>query len=404
MTTKLSSFRWPRGVRSSLAGLVLATAGCQTPESRKPTPRESWDRQRAALKHELSQTELQSGRAREAVRLAGEAVALSPENPAHAELLARAYVAKGDFATARQAIEVALRVHPDAVELTYLLGATYEHEQKWPEAIAAYQAAARQKPETLEYLVALAEAQAQSGDADAALQTLAAQEPRFGADAAYHATFAELAQQAGRLEDACTAYEKALRLGAAGPQLREALALCQARLGRFDRAVQNLDLVIRGGGKLSLATAATYAGALLSLGRSQKAVDWLTRDALPRLGNDSDKLWLLLARAQSETGATAAALDAAQRATQVAPESDEAFTVLAGLLLAAGRDADARAAVERALRLNPEQPDAWLVLGRCEERRRDRAAAQAAYERALELEPANRTAAALLAQLAGPRN
>src|SRR5262245_47492421 len=123
---------------------VLMTDGCAGPgPTAKQQAETAWNEQRAKLKSELAGAELQKGRTDEALTLAQGAIGLSPNDASHAALLARVYMAKGEFAAARDVLLNARRVSPAAPEIGYLLGTVYEREQRWPPAIEAFREAAK---------------------------------------------------------------------------------------------------------------------------------------------------------------------------------------------------------------------------------------------------------------------
>ena len=112
--------------------------GCESFQSDpKQEARLAWDAQRAALKYEQANADLYRGRVGDAIHLAGEAVALSPTQPAHGELLARAYIAHGDHNAARRVLETLRESHPEFAEAAYLLGTIFERQRDWDGAVDA---------------------------------------------------------------------------------------------------------------------------------------------------------------------------------------------------------------------------------------------------------------------------
>ena len=124
---------------AGMVALLTALGACQSAgPTAKERAQQSWNDQRAALKYELASAELVTGRVNKALSLAREAIGLSPEQPGHAELLARVYMAKGDFAAARNVLLRVQARNPEFAPAAYRLGAVYEREQRWPRAIEAY--------------------------------------------------------------------------------------------------------------------------------------------------------------------------------------------------------------------------------------------------------------------------
>ncbi|TWT44902.1 tetratricopeptide repeat protein [Phycisphaerae bacterium RAS1] len=389
----------PCGVTGRCIASVLVTlitlAGCQAPPTDRELAYQAWDQQRAALKHELASSELREGRAEAAATLAREAVALSPQNPAHAELLAEACLARGDFAAARNVLTTACRVNPDAAQAAYMLGTLDERERNWPLAVEHFATAAAARPEVLEYQLALAQARAQAEGVGPARDGLLRCYDRFGSEPLYHVGCAELARLEGDLPSACVAYETAQRLGCDDPTMQQSLGLCYYWLGRHAAAVDQLQALVSKTQPPEPAAMIAYAGALLALGRTASAADWLTRFVTQR--PDHEQLWLLLAQARARGGDQHGAGQAVREAQRLAPRSARVARMAAAVLLSAQQWEAARNAAHAAVALDDENADAHLLLGRASERLGECDVALAAYEQALELEPLSSAAAALLA-------
>ncbi|MBU0639303.1 MAG: tetratricopeptide repeat protein [Planctomycetes bacterium] len=381
------------------AGLGAAIfVGCQASQ---PTPRaeaqRAWDGQRAALKYELAEAELQHGRTGQAITLAREAVGLSPVQPGHAQLLARAYLAQGDPAAAYNVLTSLRRTHPQFAEAAYLLGVVHERQQRWDRAIAEFSAAVRIRPDVLDYRIALAQALTAAGNTAAATATLAEAEDRFEAEPLYQLACAELYRQAGLLEPACLAYERALQLGINDAAAQQALGLCQYWLGNHEAAQDYLEPIVLREKSPSLAVMSAYAGCLFAQGHLQPAADWLTR--FTAQCPDGGPLWLLLARVQHAQGDLAAAADSARQATRLMPQAPEAFLVLAAICLDNEQLAEAERAVQRVLARTPRDIEALLLAGRICQRRGTNEQAGAAYRSVLALDPGHQLASELLAQV-----
>lgn len=385
-----------------LRGLVLAggatwMAACSAPPTDKELAYQAWDQQRAALKHELASSELRGGRLEQATALARQAVSLSPNNPAHAELLAQASIARGDFAAARSVLVTACRSNPDAAQAAYLLGTLDEREQNWPRAVENFERAVAARPDILEYHLALAQARAQREGIGPARDGLLVVYDRFASEPLYHLGCAELARLEADLPSACAAYEAALRLGCNDLTTRQALGLCSYWLGRYRVAAEQLSHIVMQA-NVDPAVMAAYGGSLLALGRDSAAADWLTRFVMQR--PDDEQLWLLLGQARARTGDSRGARQAALEAQRAAPKSARVACVAAAILISVREWEAAFAAARAAVKLDGENAEALLLLGRAAERMGDCGAARQAYEAAIVADPQNPAAPALLAAMA----
>ena len=372
--------------------------GCESFQSDpKQEARLAWDAQRAALKYEQASADLYRGRVGDAIHLAGEAVTLSPTQPAHGELLARAYIAHGDHNAARRVLETLRESHPQFAAAAYLLGTIFERQRDWDRAVDAFRQAVALEPDVLEHLLAFAQAVAQRGDAIEAMRILRDQLERFGSDAAYHLARAELAREAGELAAACDSYGRALALGIDDPPTRRSLALCLHWLGRHREALLQLEPLVLDQPSPDQFIMSAYAASLLATRQFRHAADWLQRFTTQR--PTAGSLWLLLARTHEILHERDDAIAAARRATSFLPDSAEAHVVLAALLLADRNPREAERVIRLALALDDSKVEALLVHGRVYERLGDRAAAGESYRLALQLDPEHALATQLLSRL-----
>lgn len=312
-------------------------------------------------------------------------------------MLARVYIAKGDFAAARRVLLRVQAATPDFAPAAYLLGAVYEREQRWPQAIEAYRRAVRAQPDELDYHIALAQAVAQSEDHAAARSVLDGEFERFASEPKYHLAYASICRRTGDLAGACAAYEQVLRLGVDAREVRTSLGLCLYWSGRYREGFDCLDAVVRADREPEPAVMSAYAASLLKMGQARQAAEWLRRFTQQR--PDVAQLWLLLAQAHTVLGESSAASDAVGRALRLGADSPEALTVAATVRLSAGQPDAAAQVAQRALRLDPDNVEALLVYGRVCEHRGDCQAAAEAYRAAWELEQSD-LVAELLARVA----
>lgn len=379
-----------------LCAAVVLLAGCAKPEqSIQQQGKQAWDQYRAGVKLELAKAELQKGNIEQARALALEIGGLSPDQPAHAELLARTYIASGDFNAARPIVENALRVHAGHAGLNALMGLMHERAQEWTPAAQAYRAAADAEPTRVDHVVAWANATARGATPQAGLAILREAQSRFATEPAIHLAVAELCRIAEDLPAACAAYQRALQTGADERVVREPLGMCLYWSSRFDEARDYL-APIAGTSNASAGIMSAYGRCLIKTGKSADARNWLQRVTSER--PQHAPLWLLLAEACWKSGDKPAAIRAARRATQVDPESGEAHMVLAVIYLDSGDLEDAARAACKAVDLGPKSADAYVLLGRIYESRGDRSTAREMYQSALGIEPRHSTAAEMLAR------
>lgn len=377
--------------------LLLIATGCATSEPTiQAEAQQRWDEYRAAVKFELASEKLRGGDPERAIVLAREAGALSPNRPEHAELLAKGYMARGDFSSARRVLDAACRAFSEHGDLHYLMGIVHQRDRDWPGASTAFAAAVSADPTQLDYHIALAQAAAWSDSAQA-IDRLASQAERFDFEALFHLALAELKRDAGDVAGACLAYDRAMALGADDHDTRESIAMCLYQLGRFHRARELLAPLVSALPDAASPLLLPYARCLMETGALRLALTTLERfvDRRP----DQAAVWLLLAEARAESGGLEQAVTAANRAATLEPGSADAQLLLTALRLAVGDPAQAVASAGSALEADPKSTEAYVLLGRIFERLHDGTMAIEMYRQAVGIDPEYKIASELLARL-----
>jgi tetratricopeptide (TPR) repeat protein len=190
--------------------------------------------------------------------------------------------------------------------------------------------------------------------------------------------------QAGRLNDAASAYAVALRTSANNAAAWSNYSDVLRRLGRLDEAIGAGERALR----LDPAFAAAHhnlAMALLQAEQFDRAVTSLQRCVELRLR--TPQVLLNLGNAMRRAGRIDEAVNAYREALQLNPASADAWNNLGSALQAQGKAGDALAAYEQAIRHRPDFALGYSNLGivRRELGRVDEALD--AHRRALELEP-----------------
>ncbi|MCH7870348.1 MAG: tetratricopeptide repeat protein [Planctomycetes bacterium] len=385
-----------RGTFPLLLLLLIAT-GCATNEPTiQAEAQQRWDEYRAAVKFELANEKLRGGDVERAISLAREAGALSPDRPAHAELLAKGYMARGDFSSARRVLDAARRAFAGSGNLHYLMGVVHQRDRDWPRAGAAFAEAVSADPTQLDYHIALAQAIARSDSAKAIVQ-LGSQTERFDFEALFHLALAELKRGAGDIAGACHEYDRAMELGADDHDTRESAATFHYQLGHFGRARDLLEPLVSAIPGAASPLLLPYARCLMETGALDLALTLLERSVDRR--RDHTAAWLLLAEARAAAGDLTQAVTAANRAATLKPDSADAQLLLTALRLAAGDPAGAIASAASSLEANPKSTEAYLLLGRVFEQMHDGPLAIEMYRQAVGIDPQCKIASELLARL-----
>lgn len=156
----------------------------------------------AQPRFELSQAHAATGALAEARQAAEAALAIDPDHAPARFQLARLNLALGDADAAEAAIAALAQSHPDAVEIKELRGDLLMLRNQPKEAVAQYQAARAQGPDTSRLAIAEARAQATGGNVAAATKTLESWIAANPADTPARLELNRYYQRQGRMEDA----------------------------------------------------------------------------------------------------------------------------------------------------------------------------------------------------------
>lgn len=329
--------------RSSLicaAGLLalLVLGGCENMQHRaseEATAR--WNRARAQVKASLAADHFAAGNVAAAADELAEAYRLDPTDPGLVPLRVRICLAEGKLGEAEDLLTQSASRVEESSELAYLLGVIRQQQQRWDEALRAFERAAELDPEEVACVVATAQTWLQLGQPEEAMRYLAGVAPRFGWTNAYQAALAECHEQMGSWSEAASAWQRVAGSDAAAAALQERLAVALFRAGRYVEAVPVLEALLRLPGEspavvLHLMLAESY----LELDRDAAARSEL--QMVLRDNRDDPRALRLLARALAAVGDQRAALATARRALLRTPEHVGTLELVATLAWRVGEE------------------------------------------------------------------
>ena len=263
-------------------------------------------------------------------------------------------------------------------EIEYLLGVVRQQQQRWEDALAAYQRAAEIDDEEITYVVAVAQTWLQLGRPQAGLRWLQTRAARFKWTNAYQAALAECHEQLEDWPAAASAWQRIAGTGDAEAGLRQRLATALYRSGRYADAIPVLASLIN-------------VAAGLRTGRLVNAEDLENSSGLPRL---------MLAECYLAERRPAEAQEHIQWVIQREPENVQALRLLARNLGMAGKHAQALRVTRRALGLAPNDVRTLELAAALAWRTGARESAASTAERLLKLDAQNPVAHHVLDQIA----
>lgn len=199
-----------------------------------------------------------------------------------------------------------------------------------------------------------------------------------------HLNLARALTRLDRRPEAITHYQAAIRLGAGGVDAETELAEALMHDGRFAEAVEHSRAVAR----RTPASAPAFNNlgyALISAGRADAAVA-AYREAV-RLDPRYAAAWVGLGYALISAGHPVDAIDPCRRAVALQPNLADAHNTLGIALAQSGRLPEAVASLQQALRLNPDAADVHNNLGNALADAGRTADAVAEYREAVRLRP-----------------
>jgi Flp pilus assembly protein TadD len=384
-----------------LAALVGLAAGC-APKSKKPTIKEKaeaqWNGARASVLISLAQDQYKAGNFEKARQTVDDALKLVPDAAPVRVLSAKLAIEQGQLELADRELAVARKVAPDDAEALYLSGVVCQRWKKLGEAHDYYRTATEKAPTELAYLMAQSEMLVTMDRADEALALLQAKVVFFEHSAGVRDAVARLLMQQGRHREAIDLFRQATILTPDELSFKEGLGLALYYAKQHKEAAEVLDKLVK------IETYAERADLLIALGESQlqagkprDARDHL--EAAARLQPGNAGVWLGLARAAMEGGDLKRAELAIKKSMALKPDASESYLLLGYLRLRQEKLHESLQAFTKASTIDRRDSVSVCMVGFVFERLGRNDAAMKCYAKALKLKPNNEMAAQLMAGL-----
>jgi tetratricopeptide (TPR) repeat protein len=295
----------------------------------------------------------------------------------------------GDFALGVERLRELLPEAPENYMARFQIAIGLAAMKRWPESEEELSKVVRDAPEFAHGVLMLAEVQGQMGKTEEAIRNYGAASASVPWSPEPRAALARYLASVGRVNEAATAYEEAIRIDPHQKDFPRALLGLRLNHGEASRAVEEFRaLASRFPASASLWTCLAVAqrrtgdtrGALDSLERALAIEPWRATSRV-QLGET-----LLDAKAPDR------AEEAFRRALQDDPERLQARLGLGRALLAQDRIADADAVLDAIVRERPRFAAAFTVRGQYWAARDDRGRAVEFFRRALRADPTSQEA------------
>ena len=285
-------------------------------------------------------------------------VAQAPRHPltAHADALHRSQ--QGDNEGALKALQPVLGKATGWAAVQFLAGSLFQRMDRHEEAMVALNRALDANPAHLLARQLLAISEARLGRIEQALQTIQPLRNEQIQDARILQTIGQVLLQAGRIDEAADALERAARIDPSSTEVRIQKAAISYATGDRERAFAELQAAHDMADDVR--TGSALAVMLLRGGDSDRALG-VAKDLARQLPDDV-RAQSLLGIVHQQRGEHAAARDAFAEALRLQPDQVGALINMARSDIAEGKPGDAEARFSRYLQDHPDQPEAWLAL------------------------------------------
>jgi Tfp pilus assembly protein PilF len=225
--------------------LALWASGCAS--SNKVARQEAtarWQKVRADVTRQMARQQLEKGQLEQAEGTLRDALRANPQDAQLHLLMVRVRFEQRDLNGAQAEAAAARRLAPDLADVDYWQGVLAQAAGQWEEAHAAYQVACNKSRTSPEYLYALLEAKLTLGRYEEAAELACGRFHDFPRDARLRLLAGGALAMKGDLDQAEAVYEQAASLDPASNQIKERLAQVLCEAGQWERAATLLEAVL----------------------------------------------------------------------------------------------------------------------------------------------------------------
>jgi tetratricopeptide (TPR) repeat protein len=403
-----------------LLGCLAAMAGCEGKFSRLMTrhfsndqqdkAKERWQNVRSGVKIQIAEQHLKSGRLPEAEKALEQALALKSDGAKTLLLLTKLRIEQGRLSDARQAVEQAAGFVPTDPEVFYLTGIIEERYGNMEEALSHYTTAATDAPESVDFVMAAAEAMVSLGRLIDALELIESRVADFDGHAPIHVLAAKVNLMLGLRGPAVEHARQAIGLAPDDTTLSADAGWilvwadeCREAIGVLEPLLSDSRIDARTGQKSRKSEPAppsvrhTLAKAYLSCGQTRDA-----QRVLRPLLNDRERdglAWMLYARAALTSGDLELASQSLGNARRLGMDSSETWLLTASIAMQMRDYKTSRDAAIKSLEIDPKDQTGYWLRGLAERALGHHREARDAFKHASELGGDPAISAKLLASL-----
>jgi tetratricopeptide (TPR) repeat protein len=386
-----------------VAGCVTVggVSGCQEQEKQKTIKEKAeaqWNGARSKVMLSLAQDQYKAGNFDKARQTVDDAAKLTPDAAPILVLSAKIAIEQGQLERADRELAIARTSMPNDAEAYYLSGVVCQRWQKPQEAFTFYQQASEKGPNEPAYLMAVSETLVGLDRSDEALALLDGKIIYFENSSGIRDAAARLLMTKKQYKRAAELFRQATILTPDEQSYREGLGLALYYSKQYKDAADVLGALVKQDAFSERADLRMALGeSLLQLGKPRDARENL--EVAARLQSGNAGVWLGLTRAAMESSDLKRAEASLKKALAITPDNAEAHLLLGYLRLRQEKLHDALAAFTKSSTLDRTDNVSVCMIGYVFERLGRKDAAAKCYAKALKMRPSDQMASQLMAGL-----
>lgn len=368
------------------AGLIVATAGCDSYAQKREAAYQRWEKTTAKAKVPLARALFTKESFQEAYIILSRCIAADPELLEAHMLMGKVMYSQGRLADAANSFETAANLDDWTDEAWYMLGRISQQQGDHQKAVASFQKAIEIRPINTGYIIALARTYSAQQQYTKALALLSEKSILDQGNVDLNIAKADILLEMGKVDQAIKIYNRGLLIGGADSETMAALGYCYIMADKWEDAARMFETIAESSqGETKTLYMKLIAMCSMNGAEYGKAVEYY--DKLTVDDRESAELWLSMGHAALGADAPNRAASCASRALELRPAWPDAIA-LNGCSLYLKRDYNRALATFRKIASDKQLgPFAWLMTARCYQQLGQTARADKALKNARHLDP-----------------
>jgi len=378
-------------IRRIIAGIiivvVLLCGGCSSSGRGRELVKQKWDKASGRIKLSLAQQQYELGQYDKAAEAIVGCIQADPSNPLAHLLYGQVLLAQGRRSAAEEELTFAVGLDEELDRGWYWLGVATEQARDYVQAESYYAKALMLSPQTVDYILAVADVQVALGKYEEAQELLEGKMAALPGELSLKMAGADLMLRGGDSKGAAKLYSQAMLLSPGDMEIAEALGYCHIVGRQWQEAAKVFESLLDESSEVEKKRAYLQLLFMCNMNsrRYEKALSFYGR--LGASERENPDFWLELGQAALGAGAEKRAFVCSGRALALRPGWGDAIALRGCAAYMAGDYAGA-AQILSSLASDPDNGHlSWMIRGRCYEQLGRNKQAEEAFERARQIKP-----------------